>query len=160
MIVDLGSGGDTERWISGSVRIDCGLMEGFQRRMGIIGIDAEQDAWPFPDNSVDEVWSRHGLTGMYWVDVLPEILRVLKPQGRLTVIGSLLPKDADQWLEIQKYENTNVTDKYKLHRTDEAIQDATELYGEPMTQFITIHQKFPNDYDFDGYWNVPDEDRW
>lgn len=147
MIIDLGCGENPERWISGTVRIDNGLDAEFTRTHGIMNIDVEREEWPFPNNSVDEVWSRDGLTGMNSQKVLPEILRVLKPFGRLTVIGSQHPDDAALWLSYHIYRpwkvQTDSEDEYQLIRTNEAVEDISDFMEEPYVKFITVHVKLP-----------------
>lgn len=59
----------------------------YPQRVGVIGCDVEKEAFPFPDDYFDEVYSANLLEHLKNPNqVLREMFRVLKKKGRLTVI--------------------------------------------------------------------------
>ena len=82
------------------IRLDLGSgaspREGFQgvdvapNLPGVLQFDLRQFPWPWPDGSVDEIWSSHfveHLTGEERIRFMVECYRVLKPNGKLTIVA-------------------------------------------------------------------------
>lgn len=68
--------------------------------------DVRADMWelPFPDGTVDEIWSSHALEHVALADVdrtLREWFRVLRPGGKATIQVPNLDYAARYWLEHQ-----------------------------------------------------------
>lgn len=104
VIVDLGSGGDPERWKPNSIKldynycdVDCSVIDTYEdipieeRETTVIGYNMRTEKLPFHDNSVDAVYATHSLRYM-WDDsielhiILNELLRVMKQGAMFTVV--------------------------------------------------------------------------
>lgn len=84
----------TRRFKATGKRLDLGC--GQKCRPGFIGLDSREygqallwdarEGLPFPDNSIEEIWSSHfieHLTDAEIVDVFQEMLRICKPTARV-----------------------------------------------------------------------------
>lgn len=150
IVVDVGCGGDPERWISGAIKVD----NSYEADESVNLLCEEAEDLPFPDNSVDEIFMRHSFGWMVnegddIIDpigpekVLAEVLRVLKPQGRLTIIDAVPLSRSKLMMKYKSYpvEDPNET---RLAIT-EYITKEVDDEPEPLVELWMLYQKFvPN----------------
>ena len=98
--LDIGCGPKSYLWQMGLAPIGIDLIHGYNihfRKNGKAAITGSASALPFRDESFDTVWNfglLHHLSDKIAIQALAEMLRVVRPGGRVFLFDGVLPRSA------------------------------------------------------------------